>query len=118
MNRLTDDRTAKALKDIIDKLKEGGFEVDVSNERYVRLAEYEQRDWISVEDRLPNDCERVLVFTEQENIIEGAIFPTVNKSDYPYWLSTIGNKPIETEYGKVTHWRYLPETPKEVKDNV
>ena len=42
MNRLTDDRTAKALKDIIDKLKEGGFEVDVSNERYVRLAEYEQ----------------------------------------------------------------------------
>ena len=151
MNRLTDDRTAKALKDIIDKLKEGGFEVDVSNERYVRLAEYErfgktpdyiemiirnheklvekvatltgkilcyEQEWISIYEGLPKDCERVLVFTDQENIMEGAIFPTVSKSDYPYWLSRIGNKPIETEYGKVTHWRYLPEPPKEVKDNV
>ena len=40
--RLTDDRTAKALKEISDKLKAGGFEVDVSNERYIKLAEYEQ----------------------------------------------------------------------------
>lgn len=40
--RLTDDRTAKALKEISDKLKSGGFEVDVSNERYIKLAEYEQ----------------------------------------------------------------------------
>ena len=118
MNRLTDDRTAKALKDIIDKLKEGGFEVDVSNERYVRLAEYEQRDWISVEDRLPKNCKEVLIYTDKGNITTAMMFLTVNKSDYPYWLSKIGNKPIETEYGKVTHWRYLPEPPKEVKDNV
>lgn len=40
--RLTDDKTAKALKEISDKLKAGGFEVDVSNERYIKLAEYEQ----------------------------------------------------------------------------
>lgn len=41
--RLTDDRTAKALKEISDKLKAGGFEVDVSNERYIKLAEYESK---------------------------------------------------------------------------
>ena len=42
--RLTDDRTAKALKEISDKLKAGGFEVDVSNERYIKLAEYESKE--------------------------------------------------------------------------
>lgn len=42
MNRLTDDKTAQALKEIIDKLEAGGFEVDMSNRRYVRLAEYER----------------------------------------------------------------------------
>lgn len=42
MERLTDDRTAEALKANIDKLKAAGYEVDISNERYVRLAEYEQ----------------------------------------------------------------------------
>lgn len=44
MNRMTDDKTAQALKEIIDKLEAGGFEVDMSNRRYVRLAEYEQLD--------------------------------------------------------------------------
>ena len=145
--RLTDDRTAKALKEISDKLKAGGFEVDVSNERYVRLAEYErfgktpeyiemiirnheklvekvatltekilcyEQGWISIYEGLPKNCKEVLICTDKGNITTAMIFMTVNKSDYPYWLSRIGNKPIETEYGKVTHWRYLPEPPKEV----
>jgi hypothetical protein len=44
VNRLTDEKTAQALKEIIDKLEAGGFEVDMSNLRYVRLAEYERFD--------------------------------------------------------------------------
>lgn len=45
MERLTDDRTAEALRQNIEKLKAKGFEVDVSNLRYVRLAMYEQSDY-------------------------------------------------------------------------
>ena len=44
MNRLTDDKTAECLKENIEKLKEKGFDVDMSNLRYVRLAEYERLD--------------------------------------------------------------------------
>lgn len=42
MNRLTDDNTAEKLREVSDKLKAGGFEVDISNERYIKLAEYER----------------------------------------------------------------------------
>ena len=42
VNRLTDDKTAAALKENIEKLKAAGIEVDASNERYVRLADYER----------------------------------------------------------------------------
>lgn len=42
MDRLTDDRTAQALRENIEKLKAAGLEVDLSNERYVRLAELER----------------------------------------------------------------------------
>lgn len=38
------------------------------------------------------------------------IYPTLKK-DYPYWL---GDRPIEREYGRVTHWMPLPKPPKEV----
>jgi hypothetical protein len=44
MNRLTDDKTAECLKENIEKLKEKGFDVDMSNLRYVKLAEYERLD--------------------------------------------------------------------------
>ena len=42
MNRLTDDNTAEKLREVSDKLKAGGFEVDISNERYIKLADYER----------------------------------------------------------------------------
>lgn len=41
MERMTNDRTAQELKENMKKLKSAGIEVDTSNERYVRLAEYE-----------------------------------------------------------------------------
>lgn len=42
MERLTDDRTAQALQENIEKLKAAGVAIDPSNERYVRLAELER----------------------------------------------------------------------------
>lgn len=42
MERLTDDRTAEALRQNIEKLRAAGFAIDPSDERYVRLADYER----------------------------------------------------------------------------
>lgn len=42
MERLTDRRTAEAVRENIEKLQAKGFEVSVGDLRYVKLAEYEE----------------------------------------------------------------------------
>lgn len=44
MERLTDRKTAAALKENAEKLQAAGFEVDISNLRYIKLAEYEDAE--------------------------------------------------------------------------
>lgn len=44
MNRLTDRRTAEAVRENIEKLRAAGVEPSVSDVRYVRLAEYEDKE--------------------------------------------------------------------------
>ena len=67
-----------------------------------------KNEWIPVNDRLPEICEEVLVYTDIGKITTAAIYPTAKRNDYPYWL---GDEPIELKSGKVTHWMYLPEPP-------
>ena len=42
--RLTDRRTAEAVRENNEKLQAAGFEVSVSDVRYVKLAEYENKE--------------------------------------------------------------------------
>lgn len=42
MERLTDRRTAEQVRENIEKLQAAGFEVSISDLRYVKLAEYEE----------------------------------------------------------------------------
>ena len=42
--RLTDDRTYFTVKDNTDGLRAGGFEVSISDLRYIKLAEYERNE--------------------------------------------------------------------------
>jgi hypothetical protein len=44
MERLTDRKTAAALKENAEKLQAAGFAVDISNLRYIKLAEYEDAE--------------------------------------------------------------------------
>jgi hypothetical protein len=44
MGRLTDRKTAAALKENCEKLQAAGFAVDMSNLRYIKLAEYEDEE--------------------------------------------------------------------------
>lgn len=44
MRRLTDSRTAQQLRDNASGLISKGFEVPIDDLRYIRLAEYEERE--------------------------------------------------------------------------
>ena len=44
MNRLTDRRTDEHVRENIEKLRAAGFEVSISDLRYVKLAEYENKE--------------------------------------------------------------------------
>ena len=44
MKRLTDKRTAEALKHNADGLKAKGFDVPIDDLRYIKLAEYENEE--------------------------------------------------------------------------
>ena len=44
MNRLTDRRTAEQVRENIEKLQAKGFEVSIGDLRYVKLAEYENKE--------------------------------------------------------------------------
>lgn len=61
-------------------------------------AGYRKQVWISVEERLPKDAERVLVYGEK-----GICFATRYKRD---WMTPMRYN------GEITHWMPLPEPPK------
>lgn len=44
MNRLTDRRTAEQVRENIEKLQAAGVEPSVGDLRYVKLAEYENKE--------------------------------------------------------------------------
>ena len=44
MKRLTDRKTAEAVKANAEKLQAAGFEVSISDLRYIKLAEYENAE--------------------------------------------------------------------------
>lgn len=82
------------------------------------LQEKQQReetgDWISVEDRLPNDDK---VFSNQEFIvfIKGAANPTTlyfNSELKEWWSDESG----EYIFYRVTHWQPLPKLPKDKEE--
>ena len=69
------------------------------------LREREERRWIPVTERLPeNIANRVLVVCERSN---GVFYAHYEK---PFWINLETDKPF---ISTVTHWIPLPEPPKE-----
>lgn len=69
-----------------------------------------QPQWISVEDRLPDDASDVLVY--YDNGTESRIIPVNYYKGC--WYDCVFNRPIDDlETGFIGYWMSLPEPPKE-----
>lgn len=44
MPRLTDKRTASALRENAERLRAKGFDIPIDDQRYIKLAEYEDEE--------------------------------------------------------------------------
>jgi len=70
----------------------------------------EQKDpWISVEDRLPEDYDEVLVVTHAHKNIDGMQCAYMTDSE---WCDPGLHCDVEIDGFVVTHWRPLPKPPK------
>ena len=69
MNRLTDRRTAEAVKSNLEGLKAKGMEISILDLRYVKLAEYENNEE-DKEKQLNELSERIFASLESEEWYE------------------------------------------------
>ena len=97
----------------------------VTQEIIDRLAAYEdtgftpeevqQMRWIPVEERLPEEGKRCLLYTPCDGILCVGYY--AGKDDWQHrhkWRLVTAMRSTQTLTKKVTHWRPLPEAPKEV----
>ena len=99
----------------------------VTQEIIDRLAAYEdtgftpeevqQMRWIPVEERLPEEGKRCLLYTPCDGILCVGYY--AGKDDWQHrhkWRLVTAMRSTQTLTKKVTHWRPLPEAPKEEKE--
>lgn len=108
MTRAIDCEIAKKrLQAWIDEGEAQGFEEAARNFRdCISLLDAvpaltQPNEWVSVEDRLPEEKQRVIVRCERVGTSVGWIL-------WGRWMTDIG-----PDAGKVTHWMPLPKSPKE-----
>lgn len=82
-------------------------------EEYAALKVKEEKEWISVEDRLPENKSKVLVSCEHG--VTMAEFTSFTNGNVMWWAATeIGTYEDSQDAKKVTHWMLLPELLKPV----
>ena len=93
---------AEAIKQIelfLDMEKLGGAIEATLKMAITALREQEQREWISVSERLPEDKELVLVTAK-------------NCNPFTCWYNAPFRKWACSGWIEITHWMPLPEPPK------
>jgi hypothetical protein len=86
------------------------------NDEYIRrITDLEAENkrlregWVSVEDRLPEDCDEVFVYINIEEVSNARITAFYNP---PHWyFHQQHGAPVKIDAGNVTHWRELPTPP-------
>ena len=98
----------------------------VTQEIIDRLAAYEdtgltpeevqQTRWIPVEERLPEEGKRCLLYTPCDGILYVGYYAGKDNWQHRHkWRLVTAMRSTQTLTKKVTHWRPLPEAPKEEK---
>lgn len=68
-------------------------------------------DWISVEDRLPEDYQRVLVWEDYTSL--GKVYQGIEIYYYRCHIGFVDRLDDDDPYGYITHWMPAPAAPSE-----
>ena len=78
--------------------------------------EVQQMRWIPVEERLPEEGKRCLLYTPCDGILYVGYYAGKDKWQHRHkWRLVTAMRSTQTLTKKVTHWRPLPAVPKEEK---
>lgn len=69
--------------------------------------------WISVEDRLPEESKEVLIYLPEYDSVETASFFTIPSLNLKEWTQDED----AFMFDEVSHWMPMPEPPEEVRDD-
>lgn len=70
--------------------------------------------WISVQERLPKDCDTVLLHKKGLYPITGYLMYTQKNEPLCYVLNDWDEYEVHFRLNEITHWMELPESPNEV----
>ena len=105
---MTNKQLAKELRSIGNSLFDTTY--DPNNKLLLDEASdrLEKQEWISVDERLPNEEGTYLTYTDKDNV-DLDIFCIYPSHETKFWSGE--------RRGKVTHWMPLPEAPPTEKEN-
>lgn len=96
------------IADWLQTYSDGDMKLDDCIEGIMQL----QSNWISVEDRLPEEIERYLVVVERPD----EMHPSVKTANRYIHKPAVNDRRMDANFiihGRVTHWQPLPQPPKE-----
>ena len=80
-------------------------------------AEVQQMRWIPVEERLPEEGKRCLLYTPCDGILCVGYYAGKDERQHRHkWRLITTMRSTQTLTKKVTHWMALPKAPKEEKE--
>ena len=70
-------------------------------------------EWISIEDRLPDDCQDVLIYCSGFPVIGAYLTFTLDDLPLCWRVNDWDESELEYRLEEVTHWMALPKPPEE-----
>lgn len=125
MLKMTEYISREAVNDIIEDMRSNHFilmgervHLAFLKSKITELPASDVQDidrWISVEDRLPEIDERVLVYIPKPDNHYNIEIAYISKGndDCPYWVLRDKSQFYSTRFRYVLRWQPLPESPKE-----